>query len=485
MDNKLQSASISSKEIGEHLQTLMVEFELLPHHKILNGLLDKIEPLHFRLLADLKSDDETLKRKHFLILVVERVLELAKSNNWGLCKNHDFIYLFNGAYWQLLDQDELKNFLGEAAKKMGVDRFDAYYFQFKEDLYKQFMTMAHLPKPKRSSKKVVINLKNGTFVIDENGFSLRDFDRSDFLIYQLPFDYDPTAKASKFQKHLDKVLPDKESQILLAEYLGYVFMPQETLKLEKALLLYGSGANGKSVLFDIMAALFGKDNITSFSLRSLTNENGYYRAILANKLVNYTSEIGGTLETAVFKQLVSGEPVEARLPYGVPFVMEQYGKLIFNCNDLPKDVEHTDAYFRRFIIIPFIVRIPDDEQDKELAKKIIHDELSGVFNWVLDGLKRLLAQRNFSKCEAALNQLETYRRESDNVQMFLDEESLEKSIEAPKFLKEIYAQYSQYTRVSGYKACSSHTFSQRLRSLGFIFERRSKGYVVFIKNKVD
>ena len=56
-------------------------------------------------------------------------------------------------------------------------------------------------------------------------------------------------------------------------------------------------------------------------MQSLTNDNGYYRAMIANKLVNYASEINGKLIASLFKQLVSGEPVEARLPYGRPFTL--------------------------------------------------------------------------------------------------------------------------------------------------------------------
>ena len=157
--------------------------------------------------------------------------------------------------------------------------------------------------------------------------------------------------------------------------------------------MYGTGANGKSVFFEVVQALLGSDNVSSYSLQSLTNDNGYFRAKLANKLVNYASEINGNLETSIFKQMVSGEPVEARLPYGQPFTLTQYAKLIFNCNELPKDVEHTNAYFRRFLIVPFDVTIPPDEQDKTLHTKIIDNELSGVFNWVLEGLDRLLKQK--------------------------------------------------------------------------------------------
>jgi hypothetical protein len=57
----------------------------------------------------------------------------------------------------------------------------------------------------------------------------------------------------------------------------------------------------------------GIDNVSSYSLQSLTNDNGYFRAKLANKLVNYASEINGKLEASIFKAMVSGEPVEARL----------------------------------------------------------------------------------------------------------------------------------------------------------------------------
>ena len=150
--------------------------------------------------------------------------------------------------------------------------------------------------------------------------------------------------------------------------------------------------------------------------------------MIANKLVNYASEINGKMETSVFKQMVSGEPIPARLPYGKPMELKQYAKLIFNCNELPKDVEHTNAYFRRFLIIPFDVTIPEEEQDKKLHKKIINNELSGVFNWVLEGSNRMILQNGFTECEAAKNILEQYKTESNSVQLFLNESGYRKNV---------------------------------------------------------
>jgi len=421
--------------------------------------------------------------KHYLVISIENALKIAEKNRWGLCKNQDFIYLYNGAFWAEIEKDTFQMFLGEAAEKMGVPVFSARFYQFREQLYKQFVATAYLPTPEVDAGKVLINLRNGTFEITPGGTNLRQYDRADFLTYQLPFDYDPAAKAPIFQAYLDRVLPDLERQRVLAEYLGFVFVKNgsNALKEEKALILYGSGANGKSVFFEVVTAMFGRENVSNYSLQSLTEEKGFYRAKISNKLVNYASEIKGKLEASLFKAMASGEPVEACLKYGQPFTMTDYAKFIFNCNELPKDVEQTNAFFRRFLIIPFDVTIPPEEQDRNLHSKIIENELSGVFNWVLDGLNRLLVQRGFSECNAAKVAVEKYRLESDSVQMFLAENEYSVSATAEVPLKNIFSNYRAYCAESGYHACSVKTFADRLRNARYTIERKNYGMAVNAK----
>lgn len=356
----------------------------------------------------------------------------------------------------------------------------AKYFQFREQLFKQFIALAHLPKPEFAKDIVYINLKNGTFEITPHHTKLRPFNPQDFMTYQLGFDYNPEAKMPLFEAYLNKVLPDKNSQKVLAEYLGYVFIRPSYLKLEKTLLLYGSGANGKSVFYEIVRKLLGEQNTSEFSLQNLTHENGYYRAMIANKLVNYASEISGKLEASIFKQLVSGEPVEARLPYGKPFILTEYAKMIFNCNELPKDIEHTNAYFRRFLIIPFTVTIPEHEQDKQLAQKIIASELSGIFNWVLEGLNRLLEQKQFTECEAARFAREQYVRESDSVKQFLFERNYAPSTTQIISVQKIYDEYREFCIDDGFKAVNKTNFKKRLESCKVAIERRNYGYVAYL-----
>jgi putative DNA primase/helicase len=424
----------------------------------------------------------SLKKDHYLILCIEQLLKIAIANKWGLCRKNGFIYLYNGSYWSEIDKERFQSFLGNVALQMGVEKFKAKIHTFKEELFKQFMAESYLPTPKGKLNSILINLLNGTFEITPTNRGLRDFEQKDFITHQLPFEYDPGSTAPLFQKYLDEVLPDPDKQRIFAEYCGYIFIKPSVLKLEKMLILYGTGANGKSVFFEILNALLGTENISNYSLQSLTNDNGYFRAKIGNKLVNYASEINGKLETDIFKQMASGEPIEARLPYGDPFILNEYAKLIFNCNELPKDVEHTNAYFRRFLIIGFDVTIPEDKQDKQLPNKIIQSELSGVFNWILKGLDRVMEQKNFSKCEAVDNARSDYEKQSDSVQLFISETEYKTSTTEYILISELYPKYKMFCNEDGYRPVGKTKFIQRLNHYKIFVKKLNVGNVAYITN---
>lgn len=177
----------------------------------------------------------------------------------------------------------------------------------------------------------------------------------------------------------------------------------------------------------------------------------------------------------MLKSLASGESVGARLPYKEPFVMEDYAKLIFNTNNLPSDVELTAGFFRRFLIIPFRVEIPEVKQDKELARKIIENELSGIFNWVLKRLDRILTNKRFTLCDIIEEEFKVYMKESNSVHMFIDEEGYVPSKIQEISLKELYASYRGYCIENGYKPCCNRELSKRIQKLGFTRTRTKLG----------
>lgn len=466
------------EDFNDNNLTAMPE-EIQTKQQLLAALLKQIseENINIRDKAGLKDPDDKLTQKTALVISIDEILKIAKKNNWGLALSDSYIYVYNGNYWQAMTAEDLKPFLSRAIIKMGYKDLEARYYKFQNELYLQFESAAQLPALERDPARTLINLKNGTFEIaDGKDPVLRPADRRDFLKYQLPFSYDPEATCPIFDKFLNDVLPDKSCQTVLAEYIGYIFT---SLNLQKVAVLYGTGANGKSVFFDIVTALLGSVNTSSFSLQNLTKYDSYQRAELSTKLLNYASEISGKLETSIFKQLACGEPVEARQIWGKPFIMRNYAKLMFNCNELPRDVELTDAFFRRFLIIPFTQTIPESKQDPDLAQKIISSELSGVFNWALAGLKRIQKNRKFSRSEIIDNELRIYRKESDSVAVFVDDYGIVPDSSKTVRLSELFQRYTEYCYSNGYNRVSSKTLIKRLRALNFQTIKQASGQTVF------
>ena len=484
--NDISSQPIDAEAIREHVRASMPSGRR-DHAKVLQDILDNLEEVDFRAIAEL-NEDERITQKVQIVLTVQEVLKKARELNCGLCRNQDFVYAYNGEFWQVLDKSELENFLGEAAERIGVDAITARYHKLKKELQNQFLAEAYLPTPVNSTDKVLINLRDCTFEITAAGFQKLPFDRRHFLKYQLAFRYEEQAECPRWQSFLDEVLvkktedgsiiPDESKQNILAEFIGYVF--SRHLKLEKTLILFGHGANGKSVVFEVINAIFGKDNVSNVSLESISKDQ-YYRAMLANKLLNYSSEISNRLQAEKFKQLTSGEPIEARLPYGQPMILTDYARLAFNCNELPKDVEHSEAFFRRFLIIPFDVTIPEGKRNPKLAREIIESELSGVFNWILNGLRRLLLQNSFSKSEAVDQMIEAFKLESDSVAMFIEDEGYRRSPTNSIRLKDLYTQYREHCLDNGSRPVSSKNLIKRLETLGFETGKMTIGKVVYIE----
>jgi len=475
------------------------------HREVFPAMLQQVGKVDFQLLAfpeiielrdDLKAaeaggDVEAVKaiqkqidrckptQKQIIVLGVDYLLNLCKANQWQLAAQHGRVYVFNGAYWQAVDENDLKQFLGQALEKMGVRFVDAKYFRFRDDLTRQFYISAHLPAPERDRGTVCINLRNGTLTVGADGVQLREFRPEDFLRYQLAFDYDPAATAPKWLAFLCEMLPDPEVQRVLAEALALAFLPSSVRKLEKIPVLLGPGGNGKSVVAEVLTAVLGRANVSGHSLKLLTgSENG--RADLQDRLINISSEIGGITDSDVFKLLASGEPVSAKILYQDVFTMSSYARIICNANKLPAEVENSHAFFRRFLIIPFSVTIDPVKKDTNLSKKIIETELPGVLNWILEGLARLLKQNDFSPCTAADQALQQYRHESNTVSLWLEDAGYTVSTtghEQPA--KTLFQEYRDFCKDDGFRAVSNKTFAQRMQAAGFEKHRKNGGVFYF------
>ena len=107
-----------------------------------------------------------------------------------------------------------------------------------------------------------------------------------------------------------------------------------------------------------------------------------------------------------------------------------------------------------------------------------------MFNWILEGLKRLLKQKKFSSSEKIEFAVKQFRSESDSVALFLEDGLYSSDLDNKMLLKNIYYQYKFFCTTNGYRAVSNKTLKKRLEKLDYQIEKSSKGVIVYITSEI-
>lgn len=308
----------------------------------------------------------------------------------------------------------------------------------------------------------VLNLKNGLLEIETGAFTKHT--PSNLSTIQLPVEYNPEAVCPAIDKFLSEVL-DPEDRPLVEEILGWILWPAYTV--HKAVMLVGSGRNGKGSLLRLMGALLGRDNISDVSLQQLC-DNRFMPARLYGKMAN----LGGDLpaidisDTAAFKGLTGGDRMTVENKYGQPFEFDNRAKLIFSTNKLPKTPDDTYAFYSRWILIVFkhVFDVQQGTGDEGLDKKLqTPEELSGLLNIALAGLARLRANGwRFSYSKTAEDVELLYKRMSNPVLAFL----MDKCEEDPKAYLEktlFYTAFKDYSQEHSIRPMSQKKFWSELK----------------------
>jgi len=251
----------------------------------------------------------------------------------------------------------------------------------------------------------LLHMENGIFdlsQVDGNGdtteLRLKGFDPEIISTTKMPIRYVDGADCSKFREFLGQILAPSDA-LLMQEIFGWCLL--KDYRFQKSVMCVGDGSNGKSTLLGVLKEFLGWDNAVSIPLQELSRR--FTPAQLFGKLANIHSDLPGKAlsETGIFKMLTGGDPITAEVKYKAKFItFRNYAKLIFSTNMIPKSPDETDAFFRRWILINFPNKFEGDTDDTLLLKKITTpEELSGIFNWALIGLRRLLVRGNFDHRE--------------------------------------------------------------------------------------
>jgi putative DNA primase/helicase len=317
-----------------------------------------------------------------------------------------------------------------------------------------------------------LNLQNGLFDLNEG--QLINHTPTIFTTNLLPYDYDPEAQCPRFIQFLDEVfLGDQDKISFLQEAVGYAF--HKSIPIPTLFFLIGEGSNGKSVFINTLTHLFGERNTSTISLASLGNE--YYILGLFGKMINISSETPNKkqINTDIIKAAVAGDWVTGREPYKPPTKFRPYAKHYLAMNEAPMINDNSHGMWRRIYPLEFPRVFSKDEMDTGLPNKLVH-ELPGIFNWALEGYKRLRDKDfKFEENDSMKIAKQRYRAEADSVQAFIEEQlSAEKEDDKVKF-GYVYEIYKAFCLREGFKNVEKkRSFQVSLVRAGFKVDNFTK-----------
>ncbi len=171
-------------------------------------------------------------------------------------------------------------------------------------------------------------------------------------------------------------------------------------------ILFGYGANGKSVFTGSLTALHGAKNVSNVPLSAMLDDR-FALSDLEGKSVNIDTELTGTTirNTSVLKKITGRQPIRIQRKNEKAYDALIHAKLFFSANHVPITYGESDAFFRRKVILGFPHRFEGTRDDPDLLKKLTtEEELSGIFNVLMIVLKRVLNQNRIFINEKTIEQ---------------------------------------------------------------------------------
>lgn len=293
------------------------------------------------------------------------------------------------------------------------------------------------------SNEWAVSLENGIYDFKEDVFKPHSSDY--FITNKINCEYNPLVKTNYIvSQFLDDITCNNyKLRLVLEEILGYIFISNTML--QKAFILKGYGANGKSTFLDVIKELVGVENVAAVGLEELVER--FKRSALVDKLVNISSELPETnlKNLHIFKKLVTGDIIDAEFKGKDSFTFQNTAKLIFSANELPKMNDTSEGFLRRLLIIPFKRYFNESERDALMLQKLTTPSAKSYwFNLAIQGWQRLKKNNQFTKCDLIDIELEIWSNSLNSIRRWINAADFNISKYYNKTMNTIYLDYQQY-----------------------------------------
>jgi P4 family phage/plasmid primase-like protien len=321
----------------------------------------------------------------------------------------------------------------------------------------------------------LLNCQNGTVDLRTGG--LREHKRADMITKVTPVEYVPAVEAPVFHSFLERIIPSAEVRVYLQRAFGMALAGE--IRDNVLVILYGTGSNGKSTLMEAALKAFG-DYGKAGAPDLIMSKNRSHPTELADlfgaRLVScMESEEGRRLNEGLVKQLTGRDRISARRMREDLWEFDPTHTLFLGTNHKPEIRGMDHAIWRRLKLVPFLVKIPDAEQDKSLPDKL-EAELPGILRWVVEGC--LAWQREgLNEPVEVRDATDEYRSDMDLLQQFIEDCCIvDPDAEAPA--TPLHQQYVEWCHDVGEKQpLKQRAFGGRLRDRGYeSFKFKSGAY---------
>lgn len=287
----------------------------------------------------------------------------------------------------------------------------------------------------------------------------------------IPWEYSPEITSELVDTVLDRLsCGDSDIRALLEEVGGMCLYRDNTIGGGKAVILTGDKSNGKSTFISMLQAMLGADNVSNLDFKELDGK--FSTAMLFGKLANLGDDISDSYkeDVAIFKKIVTGEPMKAEEKGKPPFNFKPYVKLVFSANSIPRINDSTGAALRRLLIIPLNAKFTENDPgyDPQIRMKLSQKEAVEYFIQLsIKGLQRVLQRKKFTVPAKVQDEKDAYEKENNPVLAFIDEIGTDEIINEPT--ARVYSRYCEFCLANGFKEMSKLTFSKRInQALGTI-----------------
>ncbi|HUG50388.1 MAG TPA: phage/plasmid primase, P4 family [Terrimesophilobacter sp.] len=290
---------------------------------------------------------------------------------------------------------------------------------------------------------------------------------------KLPIVHDPSALPHEFKTWLVQVLgDDPDMHRHMWEVLGYLLMTGNPL--QKIILLYGEGGNGKGTLLRLLRMMLGKDNYSSISMHQLVDDR-FATAGLYGRIANISGDLSSRFlsDPQILKEITGGDSISASRKFGHSFEFVPYAVPIFASNEFFRTSDNSVGWRRRWEVIDFTKRVEGGAFDEQ----VLFDDIPGIFNEAMEGLRRLMLRGKFAPPEVAREATTRLHDAADPFMLWLDEDdAVRQGPDQSSPTADVYKRYAGWCRRNGYTPLASGPLGLRLKQIGVTKSRPRDGF---------